>query len=684
MINFRRHVAILLALVFLASACGSESSESRVRNTRANLVGTQCDKPGKVTKKGGISYVCARVKSKPVAGAASAKTTTNKGILYGVATIKNWRCVRLGATRFQNGIFSVCSGGSNAKTRKWALTTPLPGSVATEIQDRQSTASGALEESGIEVPIGLVLLPSEMTDSIPAPTVAAPSPSVEAADTTSSVSTDGTSVSTPGMLPESSTTVAVPDPTIVGTTVATPPSTKPISVRETIVSAADIGAETTSVAYAPDGSYFVSGFFRGTFDADPGEGNVELKAGPAREAAFVTKFDAAGGFLWSRQIPAKYVEYGTLVAADGNSGVYIAGRFSGTVDFDPGQGVVSRQSPGSRSGFLLKLNAMGEYVSDAIFGGLNGTMHVRSIALAANGDIALAGYLAGRVDVDPGNGVAEVEALGDPDGVVVKLNSSGAYQWSYVFGSDTADIDGTWARSVAVSPNGEVYVAGHSDGVVTFATPRGTLRHYMGNAYDGFVLKLTSRGEFDWLSRIFSPWSVYIRAMALDASGNVYVTGRGREVLAFVSSVGRGEDNSSFTGDKDAFVASLASNGAWRWSRVIGSEGFDEGYAISHSAAGGLLVGVNFSGGLEGSLDIGLHQFTSNGDVIDRSDLGSVGPDLVRSIAVAPNGSAIVGGVDGSKQIPRADAEQEEGCVDTSTPGCQALIVRLAVKPPKG
>jgi hypothetical protein len=685
-INFRRHGAVLLALVFLATACGSESSDSRVRNTRANAVGTECATPGKITKKGGISYVCARVKSKPTAGAASAKTTTNKGILYGVATIKNWRCARLGANRFQNGIFSVCSGGSNSKARKWALTTPLPGSVVAELQDRQSTTRGALEESGIEVPIGLVLLPSETENSISVTTIGVPS--TETVDTSTSVSTDaealdGSPTSSATNLPESSTTVVAAASTAVPNTTAEPTTTDPIVVRETIVTAAEIGAETTTVAYAPDGSHFVTGFFRGTYDADPGEGTVELKTGATREAAFVTKFDAAGAFVWSRQIPARYLEYGTLVAADGNSGVYVAGRFSGSVDFDPGPGVVSRQSPGSRSGFLLKLNANGDYVSDAIFGGVNGSMHVRSIALAPNGDIALVGYLSGRVDVDPGNGLVEVAAVGNPDGVVVKLNKSGAYQWSYVFGSETEDIDGTWARSVGVSPSGEVYVAGHSDGVVTFATPRGPLRQNMGTAYDGFVLKLTSRGEFEWLSRIFSPWSVYIRAMALDASGNVYVTGRGREALTFVSDAGR-NDNNSFTGDKDSFVASLASNGAWRWSRVIGHEGFDEGYAISHSPAGGLLVGVNISGGYQGSLDIGLYQFSSSGDVIgNNAGFATAGPDLVRSIAIAPNGSAIVGGVDGSKQTPRADPQEEEGCVDSSSPGCQALIVRLDVKSPK-
>ena len=148
----------LVALVglLLVPACGGSSESSRDRNVGVTLIGTDCSKAGKLTKKQGSSYVCATVKRKALIGGVPSK---GAGMLYGVAAIKNWRCVKLGSTRYQNGILSVCSGGKSSKSRKWALTAPLPGSVATTLDGAASTAVGALEEVGVSIPAAIALPP---------------------------------------------------------------------------------------------------------------------------------------------------------------------------------------------------------------------------------------------------------------------------------------------------------------------------------------------------------------------------------------------------------------------------------------------------------------------------------------------------------------------------------------------
>ncbi|MFZ9697573.1 MAG: hypothetical protein ACO3C5_08070 [Ilumatobacteraceae bacterium] len=432
------------------------------------------------------------------------------------------------------------------------------------------------------------------------------------------------------------------------------------------------------MAFAPNGDYYVTGFFRGEFDADPGQGVSNLVSASGAESAFLIKVAANGTFQWGRTITGKYIEYGTLVAADGNRGVYLAGRFGGTIDVDPGPRTLARQSAGSRSGYLIRLDSNGGYVWDAIFGGSQGSMQARAIGLAANGDVAIAGYLTGTVDVNPGTARNLVKAIGDPDAVVVKLDSRGVFKWSYSFGTATTNSDGTWARSIAVTPNGEVYVGGHSDGLVEFPHPDGeTISRGFGTQYDGFVVKLSASGDFEWVSHIASPRTVYLRAMTSDNSGNIYVTGRGIAQLSYIDEFTRRVDASLSDTDHDAYVASLDSTGKWRWSTVISEADFDEGYAISYSPSAGLLVGANFVNGESGSLDMGLYQLDFGGQAIGRRVVSSVGPDLVRSIALLPNGRAIVGGVDGTNQEPATDAADEEGCVYEEIGGCQALIARV-------
>lgn len=156
-------IACVLAVASVIVSCGGDDS-SRDRNvsagSAASVIGTSCKELGKITKKKGISYVCARVK--PRAGAAAVSFGPKSGILYGVAVVKNWRCEKLGGTRYQNGIFSVCSGGKSRKSRKWALTTPLPLAVAALVDAAETSRIGSLEEAGVAVPLELAPGPADI------------------------------------------------------------------------------------------------------------------------------------------------------------------------------------------------------------------------------------------------------------------------------------------------------------------------------------------------------------------------------------------------------------------------------------------------------------------------------------------------------------------------------------------
>jgi hypothetical protein len=159
-------IACVLVMASVIVSCGGDGS-SRDRNVStggaASVIGTSCKELGKITKKKGVSYVCARVK--PRAGAAAASFGPKSGILYGVAVVKNWRCEKLGGTRYQNGIFSVCSGGNSRKSRKWALTTPLPVAVAALVDAAETSRIGSLEEAGVAVPVGLAPGPADIAAS---------------------------------------------------------------------------------------------------------------------------------------------------------------------------------------------------------------------------------------------------------------------------------------------------------------------------------------------------------------------------------------------------------------------------------------------------------------------------------------------------------------------------------------
>ena len=97
----------LLAGVGVLVSSGDTSSTTR---NAALVVTTPCTKPGQVTKVSKQSVVCAAL--------------SPKNIWYPIFKEKKSICAKLGITRKQYGIFSVCGKNKSSKKR-WFLTKPL-------------------------------------------------------------------------------------------------------------------------------------------------------------------------------------------------------------------------------------------------------------------------------------------------------------------------------------------------------------------------------------------------------------------------------------------------------------------------------------------------------------------------------------------------------------------------------
>jgi hypothetical protein len=79
------------------------------------------------------------------------------------------------------------------------------------------------------------------------------------------------------------------------------------------------------------GNVYVAGYFVSTADFGP---FILTSAGPYVDA-FVTRLDAAGNFVWARQMGGGGIDVSTGVAVDGSGNVYATGRFEATAAFGP-------------------------------------------------------------------------------------------------------------------------------------------------------------------------------------------------------------------------------------------------------------------------------------------------------------------------------------------------------------
>ena len=370
----------------------------------------------------------------------------------------------------------------------------------------------------------------------------------------------------------------------------------------TAVSVFDGSGDTSSDGVFVDasGNMYVAGTFSGTVDFDPGAGTANLTSARGTNV-YVAKLDASGNYVWARQFDVNYL---WVFTGDASGNTYVTGDFGGTVDFDPGAGTANLTSVGGVDAYVAKLDASGNYVWARRFGGSSDDV-VRGVAVDTSGSTYLTGYFDGTVDFDPGAGTANLTSAGSADAYVVKLNSSGTYVWAQQFGG--SNIDG--GTEVVADASGNVYVTGFFQGTVDFDPGAGTANLTSDGLYnDQFVVKLGASGTYVW-ARQFRKSELEL--ITVDASGNVYLTGYFRVTADF--DPGAGTANLTSAGNTDVFVVKLDATGTYVWARQFGGTSGDYSEGVAVDASGNTYVTGSFQGTADFDPGAGTANLTSAG-----------------------------------------------------------------------
>jgi hypothetical protein len=239
-------------------------------------------------------------------------------------------------------------------------------------------------------------------------------------------------------------------------------------------------------------------------------------------------------------------------------------------------------------------------------------------------------YVLGRSDATWGSPVRAY--TGDQDAFVAKLDSSGGLIWNTFLGGSGYDD----SKGIAVDGSGNVYVTGGS--AATWGSP---VRAYAGG--DAFAAKLNSFGALAWNTFLGGSAGDGGLGIAVDGSGNVYVTGYSGSTW--------GSPIRTFTGGNDAFAAKLDSSGALIWNTFLGWYGHDDGTGIVVDGSGNIYV-TGYSGdtwgspvrAFNGSYDTFAAKLDSSGGLTWNTFLGGSAEDGGLGIAVDGSGSVYVAG----------------------------------------
>jgi len=304
------------------------------------------------------------------------------------------------------------------------------------------------------------------------------------------------------------------------------------------------------------GNVYTTGTFFGTVDFDPGAGVFNLSSAGFRDI-FVSKLDAAGNFVWAKQMGGSGLAddaRGYSIAIDGSGNIYTTGEFSGTVDFDPGTGVFNLNSSGVEGIFVSKLDAAGNFAWAKRIGG---TLDVvgYSIAVDGPGNIYTTGYFGGTADFDPGPAVFEMSATASNNVFVSKIDASGNFILAKQFGGPGS----SGGSSISLDATGNIYTTGSFSRTVDFDPGPGTYNlNTIGINEDMFVSKLDMNGNLIWAKQMGGGISSYAagNSIALDAFRNIYTTGSFSITVDF--DPGFGVFNLTSRGVNDMFVHKMS------------------------------------------------------------------------------------------------------------------------------
>ena len=318
-----------------------------------------------------------------------------------------------------------------------------------------------------------------------------------------------------------------------------------------------------SVAIDSSGNVFVAGYFYGTVVFNPGD-PVSSRTS-INQDSFLVKYNSSGAYQSVKTFDASSGNTNTFtIAIDSSGNVYVAGQFSGTVVFNPGDPISSVTSS-SNNGFLVKYNSSAVYswAKTMQSNGNNvGQANSNSIATDSSGNKYVAGYFNGTVVFNPGDPSSSMTSSSN-NGFLVKYNKDGIYQSVKIFDSSNGGYAAT--NSVSIDSNSNVYVAGYFNGTVVFnpGDPGSSVNSSSG--YNkGFLVKYNSSGVYQSVKTFDADTNggnAYIYSLAVDSSGNVYVAGQFTGTVVF----NPGDPGSSVTSNNgDSFLVKYNSSGVYQ------------------------------------------------------------------------------------------------------------------------
>jgi hypothetical protein len=298
-----------------------------------------------------------------------------------------------------------------------------------------------------------------------------------------------------------------------------------------------------------------------------------------------------GAHVWSHALGGSSQDIGYAIARGAGGMLFATGSFEGSMTVGP----TALAAANASDAYLVSFDAAGGVRWAKGFGGNSFDQGI-ALAVDAAGNLYVIGEF--WTSINLGGQTLASSGGNSFDTFLAKFDAQGKHLWSKRFGG--ASSDRGWGLALDAANN--IYIHGCTASL-SIDLGGGALVGPTG--WDVFLASYDTTGKHRWSKRFGGVDTENGHAVAVDAKGNLYISGEFRDTTTLGGAPLVG------AGGLDVYVASYTSaTGAHRWSRRFGGTGNEYGYDVEANGAGNLCVAGYFGA----TVSFGGASFTSSGN----------------------------------------------------------------------
>ncbi len=283
--------------------------------------------------------------------------------------------------------------------------------------------------------------------------------------------------------------------------------------------------------------------------------------------------------------------------------------------------------------------------------GQGGNDKGNSIVVDSFGNTYVTGTFEGKVDFDPSASFANLKSRGDRDIFIAKYDQSGNYIWVKRIGGTDEDQ----VNTIKIDIYGDIVITGYFLGTSDFDPSSATANLTSNPTYDSYLAKYDDTGSYIWAKMIGGAGVNKSADLAIDGSGNIYLTGYFLNPCDFDPS--NNVEQITNNGNTDAFIAKYDVSGNYLWAKNMGGFNFDAARAIELDANNNIYITGTFQGTADFDpsssnayhteidfLDIFIAKYDESGNYIWSKAIGGNEEEVSSTLAIDSDGNVFISG----------------------------------------